>query len=105
MASRGPMVGAARLFSSSQLDDMERRYQEMDEAAKRGEDISKMDVDESVQQTVTVPEAKDPRCAVPEAQIVEALCFGNVQKHDPNYRKPVNTVNIHDSRLLIAKYV
>lgn len=28
MASRGPLVGAARLFSSDRLDDMERRFQD-----------------------------------------------------------------------------
>lgn len=33
----------------------------MEEAAKRGEDISKHALSETVQQTVTVPEAKDPR--------------------------------------------
>jgi hypothetical protein len=33
----------------------------MDELGKRGEDISRMEVLESVEQTVTVPESKDPR--------------------------------------------
>ena len=33
----------------------------MDDAAKRGEDISKHALSETVRQTVTVPEAKDPR--------------------------------------------
>lgn len=61
MASRGPLAGAARLFSTDRLDDMERRYKEMDELGKRGEDISRMEVLESVEQTVTVPESKDPR--------------------------------------------
>lgn len=61
MASRGPLAGAARLFSTDRLDDMERRYKEMEELGKRGEDISKMEVLESVEQTVTVPESKDPR--------------------------------------------
>ncbi|CAJ1370621.1 unnamed protein product [Effrenium voratum] len=61
MASRGPLAGAARLFSSAKLDDMERRFQEMDEAAKRGEDVSRVGVPETVRQTVTVPESTDPR--------------------------------------------
>ena len=35
--------------------------QEMDEAAKRGEDVSRVGVPETVRQTVTVPESTDPR--------------------------------------------
>lgn len=35
--------------------------QEIDELGKRGEDVSRIDTFESVQQTVTVPVAKDPR--------------------------------------------
>ncbi|CAK9071225.1 Putative transcription elongation factor SPT5 homolog 2 [Durusdinium trenchii] len=73
LAARGPLAGAARLFSSQRLDEMEQRYQErtegvkgrsmeMEDRAKRGEDISQLQVPlEAVKQTVTVPEDKDPR--------------------------------------------
>ena len=36
MASRGPLVGAARLFSSDRLDDMERRFQDGGKQVKGG---------------------------------------------------------------------
>ena len=36
MASRGPLAGAARLFSTDRLDDMERRYKETVTLLKHG---------------------------------------------------------------------
>eukprot|EP00439_Symbiodinium_sp_Y106_P033704 s243_g4.t1 len=36
---RGPLTGSARLFSSAKLDQLEQKYQELEERAKRGEDI------------------------------------------------------------------
>ena len=36
MASRGPLAGAARLFSTDRLDDMERRYKETVTLVKHG---------------------------------------------------------------------
>jgi len=59
---RGPLTGSARLFSSAKLDQLEQKYQELEERAKRGEDIKpEFPSQERVSQTVPVPEPGDPK--------------------------------------------
>ncbi|CAE7915252.1 unnamed protein product, partial [Symbiodinium necroappetens] len=59
---RGPLTGSARLFSSAKLDQLEQKYQELEERAKRGEEIKpEFPSQERVSQTVPVPEPGDPK--------------------------------------------
>eukprot|EP00440_Ansanella_granifera_P016863 gb/GFBE01018324.1/.p1 GENE.gb/GFBE01018324.1/~~gb/GFBE01018324.1/.p1 ORF type:complete len:1512 (+),score=383.19 gb/GFBE01018324.1/:1-4536(+) len=65
MASRGPLSGAARLFSDK-LGEMEKKYKDIEERAERGEDVMSnrsfhRPAQDKVTHTVTVPEPDDPK--------------------------------------------
>eukprot|EP00441_Pelagodinium_beii_P041844 CAMPEP_0197631774 /NCGR_PEP_ID=MMETSP1338-20131121/8832_1 /TAXON_ID=43686 ORGANISM="Pelagodinium beii, Strain RCC1491" /NCGR_SAMPLE_ID=MMETSP1338 /ASSEMBLY_ACC=CAM_ASM_000754 /LENGTH=1441 /DNA_ID=CAMNT_0043203305 /DNA_START=30 /DNA_END=4356 /DNA_ORIENTATION=+ len=83
---RGPLSGSARLFSSAKLDDMEARYQAMEERQQRREDGEQVEDEllvepgEKVSQTVTVPDPNDPKlwCVKtfgPEKELCMSLLF------------------------------
>lgn len=61
-AQRGPLAGAARLFSSGRLDEMERKYKELEERGIAGEDLGPPEpLGRKETHTVTVPDPQDPK--------------------------------------------